>query len=179
MPERGHLRPVPDGVDPVTGEQVCTHHLGCEECNQRYYANDQLEKKYTGALAEIGRLKEDAEKKARAHELWPVGLCVYDWWKLACWHPNATFKAEDFVVVKPRLQERHLGLHGVLQAITGAAYDPMEITMKNGRKKKYDSFELICRSEEKARDFMERVPGGVDGEQWKAWLVNKVEEAFK
>lgn len=172
-----YLRPVPD---PETGEMgFCSHHDDCEECKGRRYAHAELEKKYTGALAQIGQLKEDQEKKARLHKLWAEGVCAYDWWRLACWHPTATFKAEDFSKVRARLEERSIGLHGVLKAIAGAAYDPMEGTMKNGRMKRHDSFELICRSEEKTLDFMERVPGGEDSEQWKAWLVNRIEEAFK
>jgi hypothetical protein len=171
-----YLRAVPD---PTTGEVGCMHHMECEQCKERMYAQAELEKKYTGSLAVIGKLKEDEEKKARLHRLWDEGLCSYEWWKLACWHPNSTFKAQDFLGVRPRLEERAIGLHGVLQAIAGAAFDPMEVRMKNGHLKKHDSFELLTRSEEKTRDFMERVPGGDERDEWKAWLVNLIEERFK
>ncbi len=168
-----HLYPVPD---PQTGEIQCTHSYDCPQCAEKLDAYDVLEKKHRGALAEISRLKNDREVQAREHRLWTEAQAVFDWWRLACWHPKSQFKADTFYEVKPRLEE--VGAVGVLKAVCGLAFDPTETRMKNGKMKKFDSWELMCRSQWKCEDFAERVPYGEDSERWKSWLVQKIESNF-
>lgn len=177
-PDR-HLRPVPDEPEPLmvvnteTGEQVGPLKRFRDEAEAEYNA---LFGKYRGALAEITRLKKDAEADARAHELWHEAEALHDWWAIACGHPGTTFTAENFYQVLPRLKEKTVGPIGVLKAICGAAFDPGKKQMKNLRWEIYDDWELIFRSQAKWRSFAARVPGDPDGHEWKRWLIARIEE---
>lgn len=179
MSARRHLRSV--DVDSVSGEivEACPHVAGCEHCSDREYALDQLERKYQGALSKIGRLERDEEEEARRHKLWDEAECVHSWWRIACGHPGVKFGADQFYQALPRLKEREVGVIGMLRAVAGAAYDPNTKRMKNGRIQRFDSWELVTRSQEKCRSFMERAPGREDGEEWKRWLVDRIEEGLE
>lgn len=142
-----------------------------EEAEDAYTA---LERKHRAVLAEITKLKRDSESEAKKHKLWAEAQTAHEWWRLACWHPGVKFGAEEFYQALPRLRERG-GLMLLLKAIAGAAYDPGSKRMKNGGDMVYDDFELITRSKAKALNFAKRVPGGEDTEQWKAWLVQRIE----
>lgn len=166
---------------PLTGEiqePACSHIAGCQHCSDREDAFDVLQRKLTGAMAEIGRLKKDADAEARRHELWAEALTVHEWWALATGHFKASFSADAFYIVQPRLKARD-GLLGVLRAIAGAAYDPMTRMMKNGKLERYDSFELINRSAEKQASFQMRAPGPDSEHEWKRWLIARIESNLR
>lgn len=157
MKQVGHLRVIdPDGEI----------HEDCPSCVQ-------YEKQIRILNTRLTKLQNDSEAKAREHKLWTEAETVHDWWRIACDHPGTRFAAEDFYQALPRLNE--VGPVGILKAVAGAAYDPGEKRMKNGRTTKYDSFELINRSKTKLESFAERAPGKVDGQEWKVWLVNRIE----
>lgn len=134
----------------------------------------QYEKDLRILKAKLTRLQRDEEEEARKHKLWAEAETVHAWWRIACDHPGVKFGAEEFHQALPRLKE--VGPVGLLKAVAGAAYDPSTQTMRNGRKKRYDDWELICRSSAKYRSFAERAPGREDGEEWKRWLVDRIEE---
>jgi hypothetical protein len=179
-PDR-HLAAVPDTPEPLmvvnteTGEQIAPLEHYRQEAEAEYNA---LQGKFRAALAEITKLKRDAEADARAHELYAEAETLHSWWRLACGHPGVTFKADDFYVVLPRLKERDVGPIGVLKAICGAAFDPGTKAMKNGRLQVFNDWELINRSQSKWRSFAERVPGDPDGPEWRRWLVRHIESQF-
>lgn len=179
-PARRHLKPVEEPtpialVNTATGEQVGTL-ADVQAAHEAEY--NALQGKYRAALADITRLKKDGEAEARRHELWAMAETAHTWWRLACWHPGVRFGAEAFYEALPRLKEPG-GLLALLQAIAGAAFDPGTKRMKNGRMKRFDDWELICRSPGKRADFAERVPGGGESEAWKAWLVQRIQSAFE
>lgn len=166
MSERPLLRLVDDNGE-IT-EQACPH------CQEKEDALVALERKYRSAMAEITRMKRDAEAEARQHHLWDEAQAAHEWWRLACWHPGTKFAAEEFYQALPRLRERN-GLQQLLQAIAGAAYDPGSRRMKNGNLEIYDDWELITRSKKKVLNFGQRVYGGADSPQWKRWLIERIE----
>lgn len=160
-------RPTLRVVDTETGEVQDE----CASCLQ-------YERDIRVLKARITRMERDEEAEARKHKLWAEAEAVHDWWALACGHPGVKFGAEEFHQVLPRLKERDVGLIGVLKAVAGAAFDPNTKRMKNGRMQRFDSFELIMRSRPKCDSFRERAPGRADGEEWKRWLVQRIEEAL-
>lgn len=157
-------------IDPATGD--FEDYAGCPECEEKEAALIQLERQHRATNARLTRLQRDQEKEARRHKLWAEAETVHDWWAIACGHPGVKFGAEDFYQALPRLGEGPVEL---LKGIAGAAYDPSTKQMKNGRIQRFDSWELITRSSAKLRSFADRAPGPQDSEDWKRWLVRRIE----
>lgn len=154
------------------------HEGQCPHCEEREAAVVQLEKDLRVAKAKVTRLERTAEEKARNHKLWDEAEALHGWWAIACDHPGATFDAEAFQQVLPRL--KNIGPVGVLHAIAGAACDPHTRPRANGTTERYDSWEIVNRSEEKARNFAERAPFDArDPHCWKKWLIKRIESRLK
>lgn len=149
----------------------------CPHCEEREAAVVQLEKDLRVEKAKVTRLQRQQEDKARGHKLWDEAQMLHDWWAIACDHPGVQFGADEFKQVLPRLKE--LGPVGVLQAIAGAAYDPNERPRKNGTTEFFNDWELVMRSSAKCRRFAERAPGRPGGEEWKRWLIQRIESRLK
>lgn len=141
-------------------------HDDCPSCVQH-------ERQIRVLNSRLTKLEQDREAQAREHRLWTEASTVHEWWRIACDHPGTKFAAEDFYLSLPRLNE--VGPVGILKAVAGAAYDPGEKRMKNGRNTRYDQWELVNRSKAKLESFTERAPGKADGEEWKGWLVGRIE----
>lgn len=182
-PAARHLQPVPDETPPLVvfkinpetgeiGEKVAPLQNFIDEAEAEYNA---LQGKYRGALAEITRLKRDADADARKHQLWAEAEALHGWWAIATGHPGRSFTADAFYQVLPRLKEKSVGPVGVLKAIAGAAFDPGTKQMKNGRTERYDDWELLNRSAAKQESFAGRAPVGNDDHVWKRWLVAHIE----
>lgn len=137
----------------------------------------QYERQLRTVNARLTKLQQDKEAQAREHKLWDEASTVHDWWRIACDHPGVSFGAEDFYQALPRLNE--MSPVELLKAIAGAAFDPSTRKMRNGRLERYDSWELIMRSKAKAESFIQRAPGKPEGEEWKLWLVQRIESRLK
>lgn len=148
-------------------------HDGCPGCDEAERTLVQYEKDLRILKAKITKLERDTEVDARKDPLWDEGEGVFQWFALACNHEGQRFEAEEFYLIKPHL--KRVGPIGCLQAICGAAYDPGTKELKNGRLKRYDDFGLIFRSKEKLESFQERVPGPFGSENWKRWLVERID----
>lgn len=136
----------------------------------------QLEKENRLHKAKITKLERDVEMECRSDSLWDEAETIHEWWRLATGHFKTSFDAEDFALIRPHL--KRLGPVGCLQAICGAAYEPATRQLKNGREKRFDDFELIFREKAKLESFAERVPGEEGTEQWKSWLLRRIEESL-
>jgi hypothetical protein len=185
MSAQRHLRPVETEpatealivfrINPQTGElgeKVGPLETFLAEAEAEYNA---LQGKFRSALAEITKLKSDREADARKHKYWSEAEALHDWWAIAVGRPGRSFGADEFYQVLPRLKEKRCGVIGVLQAIAGAAFDPGSKTTKSGRIERYDDWELINRSQGKQESFANRVPGDLDGHEWKRWLIAHIE----
>lgn len=161
-------RPLLGVVSPATGEVV-----SCPQCQHREDVIVQLEKENRLHKAKITKLERDTETECRADPLWAEAEAIHEWWRIACWHPRASFDAGDFKLIKPHL--KRLGPVGCLEAIAGAAFEPGTKELQNGRLKRFDDFELIFRDKAKLESFAERVPGEEGSKQWKHWLLRKIE----
>ncbi len=157
-------------VDVETGEQIqeCAH---CRELEAQVTMAERELRKYRGRITQLER---DAEAEAHRHKLWDEAAAIFDWWRIACSRYGVTFNAEQFGYMLPRLKKRS-GHIAVLKAIAGAAFDPGTKRMGNGRIQRFDSVELICRSEDKLISFQERAPGREGTDDWKLWLVHRLE----
>lgn len=147
--EQRHLHP----IDPDTGE------ITCPECLERQRVLDELTRKYHGALAQIGRLRNDTETEARRHALWPQALAHHDYWRDICNHPRSEFTAERFWLCERFVRaDEEDGTDYAMRAIEGAAFDPMTRERRNGTVERYDSWELIFRDRGKFESFVSRAP---------------------
>lgn len=149
-------------------------HEGCPGCDEAERTLVQYEKDLRILKAKITKLERDTETECRADPLWAEAEAVFDWYRLACWHPRATFDAEDFKLLQPHLKRS--GPIGCLKAICGAAFDPYETEQKNGRSKKHDGWDTVFATKAKMERFAERVPGE-EGDQvlWRKWLLKRIE----
>jgi hypothetical protein len=161
-------RPLLGVVSPQTGEVV-----SCPQCQHREDVIVQLEKENRLHKAKITKLERDTETECRADPLWAEAEAVFDWYRLACWHPRATFDAEDFKLLQPHLKRS--GPVGCLKAICGAAFDPYETEQKNGRMKRFDGVDTVFATKAKMERFAERVPGEEGSQLWKIWLIQRIE----
>lgn len=161
-------------IDTETGE---ISEGTCPHCEEREAATVQLERDLRKAKAAVTRMQRDQEAEARDHKLWDEAQALHDWWAIACDHPGVKFDAEAFRQVLPRLKE--VGPIGVLQAVAGVAFDPNSAPRKNGTTELFNDWELLNRSGAKAKRFRERAPGRPDGEEWKRWLVDRIEARLK
>lgn len=163
-------RPLLGVVHPETGEVV-----QCPQCQHREDVIVQLEKENRLHKAKITKLERDIEVDAHKDSLWFEVEGIFDWYRLAVWKPRLSLDAEFFYLAKPHM--KRVGPIECLKAICGAAYDPYVSTLKNGNEKRHDSWGLIFQSKGKFESFVERVPG--KGEQWKIWLLQRIEESLR
>lgn len=148
-------------------------HDGCPGCAEAEQTLVQYEKDMRVLKAKLTRLERDIETECRADPLWAEAEAIHEWWRIACWHPRASFDASDFKLVRPHL--KRLGPVGCLEAIAGAAFEPGTKELQNGRLKRFDDFELIFRDKAKLESFAERVPGEEGSQLWKTWIVQRIE----
>lgn len=161
-------RPLLGVVHPETGEVIT-----CPACQTREDVIVQLEKENRLHKAKITKLERDTETECRADPFWTEAEAIHSWWKLATGHFGVTFDAEDFKLLQPHLKRS--GPVGCLKAICGAAFDPYETEQKNGRMKRFDGVDTVFATKAKMERFAERVPGEEGSEQWKHWLMRRIE----
>jgi hypothetical protein len=138
----------------------------------------QYERQIRVLNSRLTQLQKDKEAEGREHKLWPEAEALHTWWALATGHEGCSFEAEELYQAVPRLKE-HTAI-GILQGIAGIAYDPNERTIKNGGSEKYDSWELLMKSGPRLKRYQERAPGWpVKPNQWKHWLLDRIESRFK
>lgn len=145
-----HLRSVPAGVDPETGEVTCA---SCRALEDQIIG---LQRDIRGWAARYAELKRDKEGEAERHELWGDARDIFTFWTVACKHPKSRFDASRFELIRPHL-EKHGG-RICRQAIEGAAFDPFITQRKNGSAKRHDGWELIFRDAGKLEEFVNRAP---------------------
>lgn len=140
-------------VNPETGEITDE---ACPNCADLTYKLEELTRKYHGSLSQIGRLRADKGREARAHELFPTVKELFDYWRDRCKHPGSKFTPERFWQAVDIVEE--YGEAACRRAIDGAAYDPWITKRKNGSEKRHDAWDLVFKSSAKMEDFANRAP---------------------
>lgn len=87
-------------VDPETGEVT---EEACPHCGNWETTYAELERKYRGALLQIGNLRADREAKARAHGKWQAAVSIFRYWQSLTGHSRADFTPDRFWIVEPFL----------------------------------------------------------------------------
>jgi hypothetical protein len=146
--ERAELRL----VNPETGELTET----CPNCAENERVLAELERKYRGALSQIGNLRADRAKDAEAHKLFPKAKRLFDLWCRVCDHPKSEWLPDRFWLIEPYLSK--FGEVRCCRAILGAAFDPYTTRRKNGTMKPHNGWDLIFRSPDKMDEFEARAP---------------------
>jgi uncharacterized membrane-anchored protein YhcB (DUF1043 family) len=148
-----HLQPAPLRLVDEHGEI----HEGCPNCAA---LEDQLagaENNVRSMRAQMANLRRELEGEIdRQHEMFPRLVAAFRYWQERCTHPRSQLTPDRMKVALPALK-RHEDPE-IRQAIRGAEYDPFVTTLKNGRKKRHDSWELIFRNEDTFQSFVERAP---------------------
>lgn len=148
MSDPQHLRL----VDADTGEV----HDACPNCEALSAQLAGVEKEVRAWRTRYQKLKQDDEKEARDHNLFPTAKRLFDVWRHVCDHEQARFTIDRFWLIEPFLRS-----HGSIRccrAILGAAKDPFVTRRKNGREKRHNGWDLVFRSADKLEDFEERAP---------------------
>jgi uncharacterized membrane-anchored protein YhcB (DUF1043 family) len=148
-----HLQPAPLRLVDEHGEI----HEGCPNCAA---LEDQLagaENNVRSMRAQMANLRRELEGEIdRQHEMFPRLVAAFRYWQERCTHPRSQLTPDRMKVALPALK-RHEDPE-IRQAIRGAEYDPFVTTLKNGRTKRHDSWELIFRNEDTFQSFVERAP---------------------
>ena len=139
-------------VNPETGELVDD----CPGCSERDDQIRGLERVIRSQASTIAKLERDRERSARTHERWSEAETIFNFWRVKCHHPRATFDAARFELMIPYLERE--GPELCRLAIEGAAFDPFTTRRKNGSAKRHDGWELIFRDRGKFEEFCNRAP---------------------
>lgn len=159
-------------VDVNSGEVIDT----CPSCENNTKIIDEKERRIRGLELARANQRKDREAEARKDPLYPEALGIFDWWRIACNHPDVSFTYEEFELIAPHLRrapkkEAH---YNCLEAIAGAAFNPFEAELKNGNIDRKDDWELIFRNRGKLRSFQQRAP-----KDWRRWLLAWIEAQFR
>lgn len=141
-------------VDPETGE--ITQCAGCHNWERTYH---ELEKKYRGALSQIGKLRADKEAEARQHELWPQAVELFDYWKFRTKHKKARWTGDRFWIVQPFLDRE--GFRDCRDALIGLLGSDFHMKRGEYAKRKgqvFDEFERPFSSQGDFERFREMAP---------------------
>jgi hypothetical protein len=158
-------------VDTRTGEAL----TDCPGCADQKKIVAEKERRIKGLELALANNRVDREQKARDDPLYDEALGIFDWWRIACNHPDVTFTHEEFELIAPHLRRsKKEGRYHCLEAIAGAAFNPFETEMKNGRIDRKNDWGLVFRNREKLRSFRQRAP-----ENWRRWLLDWIEAQFK
>ena len=139
-------------VDPVSGEIL---EEGCPACAANERIIQEYERKHRGLLSQLGKLRADRAREARAHELFPIAHRLYDHWKAACDHPRSPFTPDRFFEAVDAIE--NYGEAFCRRAIDGAAFDPYTTERRNGTTKAHNGWPLIFDTK-KVEDFAARAP---------------------
>jgi hypothetical protein len=141
-------------------------HEECPSCVEWERTYRELERKYRGALSQIGSLRADREAEARAHQFWDRAIAVFWEWKIATGRVRSQWSADRFWLVMPYLRDD--GLAFCRSAVWGIAAHPNRKEITPGYSEVYNDFELAFRNRANAERYARRgwalfgdeLPGG-------------------
>jgi hypothetical protein len=148
-------------------------HEQCPGCVEWQLTYSELERKYRGALSQIGNLRADKDAEAQAHQLWGKAIAVFTEWRIATGHMKSRWSADRFWLVMPYLRDD--GMAFCRSAVWGIAAHPNRKQVTPGYSETYDDFELVFRNRATAERYARRgwavfgdelpqpAPGGDDG----------------
>jgi hypothetical protein len=136
---------------------------GCIEWEQTYR---ELERKYRGALSQIGNLRADKDAEAQAHQSWDKAVAVFWEWKIATGRMRSRWSADRFWLVHPYLRDD--GMAFCRAAVWGIAAHPNRKEVTPDYFEVFNDFELCFRSRAHAERYARRgwaifgndLPGG-------------------
>jgi hypothetical protein len=120
----------------------------------------ELERKYRGALSQIGNLRADKEREARGHELWPKALKLFELWRGGTHKKQARWTADRFWLIHPYLAQDN-GERECRDAILGllsSDYHMKRGAYENRKGPRYDEFERPFKSQGDFERFREMAP---------------------
>jgi hypothetical protein len=105
-------------------------------------------------------LKRDKDAEARAHQLWPKAMAIFEAWKVATNHPRAVWTADRFWTIEPFLRKKEYGLDACLRAIAGIAFDHYSAPRKNGTIRRFDEWDRPFKSADDLENRANAAPKG-------------------
>lgn len=161
-------RPIPDGVDPATGEAIgvtIQHVIALKaELERAKDVIKGLEHDVRSWAWRYAELERDRAQEAQEHVLWPVAVTLFGAWQRYCNHTKTHWQPERFWVVEPFLSrpKYHKTLEGrfvlCCTAIKGAQFDAWTKPRKNGTTYRHDGWETIFATVKSYEDFRARAP---------------------
>ena len=119
-------------------------HDQCPGCVKLEMTLSELERKYRGALSQIGNLRADKDEEARAHELWGKGVALFWEWKIATGKMRSKWTADRFWLCHPYLRDD--GFMLCRYAVWGVAAHPNQKQVTVTYTEVYNDFELAFRN---------------------------------
>jgi hypothetical protein len=145
--ERAQPNKIPPPPEPLPLRLVDEHgelHEECPTCREWELTYQELERKYRGALSQIGNLRADRDAEAAAHELWGKAIAVFTEWRIATGHMKSRWSADRFWLVHPYLRDDGMAL--CRAAVWGIAAHPNTRQVTKDYTEVYDDFELVFRN---------------------------------
>lgn len=118
---------------------------------------DNLERDLRKARRRIKTLETDKERDRQLYVLRTTVEAIFTDWRQVCKHPNSKLTSERFDAIQARIEDGYTRDQFTL-ALAGAAFDPFIVKQKNGRVKRFDDIELICRDGRHFEDFANKAP---------------------
>jgi hypothetical protein len=150
-----HLRVIDD-----TGEVLPEH----PEIQRLEDEIKGLERALKTEIRRYEELKRDKDAEARAHQLWPKAMDVFNAWRKATNHPRAVWTADRFWVIEPFLKKKEYGLAVCLRGVAGIAFDHFSVRRKNGTVRHFDEFERVFADAKSLEERANAAPKGWRGD---------------
>lgn len=117
-----------------------------------------LQRDIRGWASRYEELKRDKVTAMKQHPRYREAEECFGEWKKRCKHKRSQFTVDRFELVLPFLENDKYGMRTIVKAIEGAAYDPFEVTRRNGTIKRFDEWERIFAGAGSVEDFANRAP---------------------
>lgn len=123
----------------------------------------ELEDQLAGAHKDIrawrtryANLERDKARDARASELWPTAIRLFDVWKQRTGHTRSQWTLDRFFLVEPMLAT--YGPEMCERAIAGIAHDPYTKRRRNGTIQRFDSWKTCFSAADTFEEMANRAP---------------------
>jgi hypothetical protein len=169
------LRSVPEyeqqAFDPETGEII--ENL-CPRCADTAAQLDGAEKEIRAWRARYASLLKDKKEEAEHSQFWPIGIALFQEWKIATNHWRSAWTADRFWLCQPFLEREKFT--ACRYAVWGIAAHPNRKEITPDYFEVYDSFELVFRNQDTFERYANRgaavfgrelpIPAGLEVPDW-------------
>ena len=149
----------------VKGDEIISREPTLRECLDRIEELERdvmnLERERRQQRTQITKLKAELDDSPMRYDRRDEVADIFREWQSTCRHERSRLTYDRFQAIRRLLDVMHPKPYpraAFSLAFAGAAFDPFEKRMRNGRLVRYDDVALICRSGEHFERFIRRAP---------------------